>query len=719
MKYIQQLDESDCGAACLAMVASAYGKIKTITEIREMAGTDTLGTSLMGMSQAAEKMDFDAEAMEGDGASLTPDLPVPFIAHINIPVGDISVDHYVVVKKITKDKVLVWDPDPSVKKKWRTLEEFKSVWTGFVLFLNPNDEFVMNKGEGNTLVKFLPLFKPHVKTLVMAGIAAFVLVILGIASSLYFQYVIDELLFSGSKLTLTTMSIGLIVMTVMTAFLGLSRSLLLTHFSFKVDLKLIFSYFHHVFRLPLSFFESRKTGEILSRMDDARTIRSVLSETVLSVIMDAVMLVFIGPVLFMMNSTLFFILLITVPLTTLLFFIFSRIFKKIFKEMKIKNELLSSYMVEAVNGSATIKSLNAQEQVFEEFEKRTIDSVWTGWKAARLGMLQGLLGGIIQGIGSALLFWFGSMYIMDGVFTIGTLISFNALSGYFLGPLERLINLQATLQEAFVSADRLKEVLDLEQEEKENVRLIKPESLQGHISVKDMTFRYGSRKALFEEFNMDIKAGEWVAFVGPSGSGKTTIAKLLLKMYEPEKGDIHIDGNKMRDLDAFHLRGKIGYVPQDIFIYSGSVAENISLHKPKATMEDITKAAQDAGAHDFISNLPERYDTKLGERGTSLSGGERQRLALARSMLGNPDMMIFDEATSNLDSISEHFIHETISSMQSKKITTILIAHRLTTVVKCDKIFVMDKGCIIEQGNHSELIKKGGLYKSLWEGSTL
>jgi len=504
MKYIQQLDESDCGAACLAMVARNYGKRISITEVRALAGTDTLGTSLMGMSQAATKMGFSAEAMEGKNESLVPLLPTPFIAHVNIPVGDMSIDHYVVIKKIGKKKVLVYDPDPSVKKKWMPIQDFCSVWTGFVLFLNPNDTFAPSRGEGNTLVKFLPLFKPHIKTLVMAGIAAFVLVILGILTSLYFQYVIDELLFSGSKLTLTTMSIGMLALTIMSSFLSLSRSLLLTHFSFKVDLKLIFSYFHHVFRLPLSFFESRKTGEILSRMDDARTIRSVLSETVLSVIMDVVMLVFIGPVLFLMNSTLFFILLVTVPLTSVLFFIFSRIFRKIFKEMKIKEELLSSYMVEAINGSATIKSLNAQEQVFDEFEKRTMDSVWTGWKAARLGMLQGLIGGIIQGVGSALLFWFGSMYIMDGIFTIGTLISFNALSGYFMGPLERLINLQATLQEAFVSADRLKEVLDLEQEGSENTRLLKPESFSGHIEIRDLTFRYGSREALFENLDLEI-----------------------------------------------------------------------------------------------------------------------------------------------------------------------------------------------------------------------
>lgn len=719
MKYIRQLDESDCGAACLAMVASCFGKRKTITEIRGLAGTDTLGTSLMGMLQAAEKLEFTAEALEGEGDSLTPALPVPFIAHVNIPHGGLSVDHYIVVVKITRERIRVWDPDPSVKKRWLSLEDFRKIWTGYALFLNPNDRFIPEKGEGNTLIKFLPLFKPHIKTLVLSGLAAFILVLLGIVSSLYFQYVIDELLFSGSKLTLTTLSLGMIVMMIMTSFLSLSRSLLLTHFSFRVDLKLVFSYFHHVFRLPLGFFESRKTGEILSRMDDARTIRAILSETVLSVVMDAVMLIFIGPVLFFMNPTLFFILLITVPLTSLLFFVFSRIFRKIFQEMKRKEEQLSSYMVEAVNGSATIKSLNAQDQVFAEFEKRTIDSVWTGWKAARLGMLQGLLGGILQGLGNALLFWFGSMYIMDGIFTLGTLISFNALSGYFLGPLKRLINLQATLQEAFVSADRLKEVLDLEPEGAGDVRLMKPETLEGGIEIRNLTFRYGTRKALFEGLDLSVKPGEWVAFVGPSGSGKTTIAKLLLKMYIPEKGEILIDGNEIRDLDAFYLRSRVGYVPQDIFIYSGTVAENISLHKPGATFEQIVKAAQDSGSHDFISKLPERYDTRLGERGSSLSGGERQRLALARAMLCDPEMMIFDEATSNLDTLSEHFIHETIGSIRDRKITTILIAHRLTTVVKCDRIFVMDKGQIIEQGSHRELLKKKGLYKSLWDGTTL
>ena len=266
---------------------------------------------------------------------------------------------------------------------------------------------------------------------------------------------------------------------------------------------------------------------------------------------------------------------------------------------------------------------------------------------------------------------------------------------------------------------RLGEILELELEQDEEKKFIEPETVEGNIVFQDVAFRYGTRKYVYENISFAIQKGQWIAFVGPSGCGKTTLIKLLLKFYLPESGSIHIDNYDIRDLDASAIRSHIGYVPQDIFLFSGSIADNIALHKPSATLEEIMEAAQKTGAHEFINTLPDRYNTILGERGATLSGGEKQRLALTRAVLGSPQVLILDEATSNLDTVSEKLVHQTIETLRKERITTILIAHRLSTVVNCDTIFVIDKGQIVQKGPHKELVKKEGLYQRLWEGTVI
>lgn len=716
MKLIQQLDETDCGAACIAMIAIHYGLHRSITSIRQVSGTDTKGTNLAGMVQASKKLGFDAHALKGNADALTPDLPVPFIVHLARPSDRGTLMHFAVVKKITKNKVFLLDPDSSFGRHSMPKEEFLKIWTGYVIFLTPAKEFKREKGSGSLLFQFLPILKPHAKTLALACVASVILIVFGIVSSLYFRYVIDEILFSNAKLSLAAFSIGMLCIVILQAVMGAVRNTLLTNFAFKTDLQLIFSYFSHVLHLPLSFFDTRKTGEIISRFEDAGKIRNALSQAVISVIMDTAMILVVGPVLFAVNKTLFFIVLLTVPFSSVILYIFSKLYRKQYKKLMSENAEVHSYLVESINGSATVKALNAESLVFNEYEKRQMKMTWTGWKAAHLSIYQGMSTELVKQIGSTALFWVGSFLIIQGEFSIGTLISFNALASYFTGPLERLVNLQASLQEAFVAANRLGEILELELEQDEEKRFIEPAAIEGNIQFNDVAFRYGTRKYVYEKLSFTIEKGQWAAFVGPSGCGKTTLIKLILKFYVPESGSIHIDKYDIRDLDASSLRTLIGYVPQDIFLFSGTIAENIALHKPSASLEEIMEASQKTGAHEFINSLPDRYNTVLGERGATLSGGERQRLALTRALLGSPQVLILDEATSNLDTVSEKLVHQTIEKLRSERITTILIAHRLSTVVNCDKIFVLDKGLIAEAGTHEELVQADGLYKKLWDG---
>lgn len=465
----------------------------------------------------------------------------------------------------------------------------------------------------------------------------------------------------------------------------------------------------------MSFFESRKSGEILSRLGDLDKIKQTISNATVSGIMDAVMLLVSGPILFGISGKLFGISFGTVLLVALISVIFAKIYRSYYSKSMYQNAEVQSYLYESLNGAATVKALNAEQIVNDEYEKKKMTAINTSWKLNKYGIFQNLISGMINGISGILIYWIGCASIIGETLSFGTLITFNSLLGYFIGPLFRLVNIQNSVQEALVAAERVGEILELECEKDENQKYLQPAKIKGLIKFEDVTFAYGSRRPIYKNLNLEIEPNSWTAFVGPSGCGKSTFVKLILKFYEAVEGKIILDGNDIRDIDSTYLRSKIGYVPQDIFLFSGTVSENISLHNPNASLEEIMEAAKKAGADEFIQKLPKRYETILGEHGGGLSGGEKQRLALARALLGNPSFLILDEATSSLDTISEKEIHKVIKNLRSENISVILIAHRLTTVMNCDKIFVMKDGKIIQSGNHQKLLQEDGFYKKMWE----
>lgn len=713
MKYRQQYDSSDCGAACLAMIASFYGANLNIAEIRHYAGTDTEGTNFHGMVKAANHYGLKARAVEGNNESINTNIPTPFIAHMKTEKDKVG-NHYVVVRKIFNNKILIFDPDKGKKIKLLTYEKFFEYWTGYAIFLEPDVGFTKTDKKENLLFKFIPVFLPHKKLLFFSFLSSILLLAFGIVTSFYYKYIFDEVVYSKAAFSLHTLSLGVLLVTVIQSVVGCVRSVLLSHFSFKTDLQLNFSYLSHIFKLPLSFFESRKSGEILSRLGDLDKIKQTLSNAALSGVMDAVMLLVSGPILLGISGRLFGISIATVLIVSVISMIFAKIYRSYYSKTMSQNADVQSYLYESLNGVATVKALNAEQIVNEEYEKKKMTAVNTGWKLNKYGISQSLITGLINGISGILVYWLGCFSIIGGTISFGTLITFNSLLGYFTGPLFRLVNIQNSVQEALVAAERVGEILELEREKDESRKYLVPEKISGHIKFEDVTFAYGSRRPVYEHLNLEIEPGKWTAFVGPSGCGKSTFVKLILKFYEAQEGKIILDGNDIRDIDSTYLRSKIGYVPQDIFLFSGTVAENISLHNPNASLEEIIEAAKKAGADEFIQKLPKRYETVLGEHGGGLSGGEKQRLALARALLGNPSFLILDEATSSLDTVSEMEIHKVIKKLRRENIAVILIAHRLTTVMNCDRIFVMKKGKIIQQGTHKELLEENGLYKEMW-----
>lgn len=707
MKLIKQFDETDCGAACLAMLASHFGSHLSITKIREVAGTDREGTSLKGMLEAAKKLNLDAKAVKGSGQIFSKKFPVPLIAHLQYQNGN---NHFVVIAKINEKRV--WIYDPALGKISYKKEDFLKIWSGYLILVSPTPDFVIQKS-GHALLKFVPLITPHIRLLAFMVLISLVLSLFGILSGLYFKFFVDDIIGSKAHTSLHVLSFALVCLTVFSAILTVCRSQFLRVFTMKTNISLSISYIKHVLYLPLNFFETRRTGEILSRFNDSDKIRTTLSNIALGTLLDLLMMVFTGIYLGVTSYKLFLILIITVPLSSLVVWASSKFFAKNYREQMEHSAELNSYLVEMLGGIPVIKSINAQGYSTEEYERRLVSYIDLGQKAWNYGNVKELITSIISGVGANLIYWIGGYLILKDTLSLGELISFNTLAGYFTGPLARFIELQPQIQEAIVAAERIGEIYGLEEEKLKSKNGLNNSKISLPIELRNASFRYGSRRNVFTDLSFSTGDNRKIAFVGASGCGKSTLMKLFLHFYDVNEGGVFIGNQDIRDIDTGYLRSRIGYVPQEVYLFSGTVFENIVMGRSGYSLEDVQYACRLAQADNFIEDMPDKYYAKISERGASLSGGERQRIALARALLSKPDILLLDEATSALDTVSERGFQKVVDEL-GKEIITITIAHRLTTVKNSDIIFVMDKGNIVESGNHKELLALKGKYYELW-----
>ena len=727
MRYycVKQHDITDCGAACLATICKQNDYKIGITRIREVAGTDKQGTNVYGIIKAAETLGFSAKGVKGDKEAFFSEFPLPCIAHVII---DGNLLHYVVIHKITKKQVVIADPGAGIVKL--TPEEFfgdvhkegkppKYQWSGVLILLVKSESFQTGDETKGLFQRFIHLLLPQKKLIIHIFIASLIYTILGILAAFYFKVLVDDILPDSLMKTLTTLSIGIIVLNIFKVILNAFRTHLLLYLSQKLDIALLLGYYRHVLELPMNFFGTRKVGEIVSRFNDASKVRDAISGATLTIMIDTLMAVAGAVILYLQNVQMFGITVIMVVLYLIIVLAFNKWYEQLNRKQMEDNSQLTSYLVESLNGIQTVKAYNAERKANRETEIKFVKLLKSIFDLSWVSNLQSSLKIFVELVGGVVILWVGSVCVIKGQITIGQLITFNSLLVYFLDPVKNLINLQPQMQTAVVAADRLGEILDLEAEKGENERKkLCPDSLSGDIVFKDVSFRYGTRQLVLEDINLTIKKGQKVAFVGESGSGKTTLSKLLLHLYKAESGNILINDNNIEDIHIEKLREKIAYISQETFLFSGSILDNLSLGLDYATMDDVIEATKSAQAHDFINELPLRYETRLEENGANLSGGQRQRLSIARAMLKKPDILIMDEATSNLDAITEKQLDKTISEY-SENMTTIFIAHRLSTIKNCDQIFVMDKGRIIERGTHEELKRLGGKYSMLAKQQSL
>lgn len=712
-KYIciKQHDIKDCGAACLATISKQYGLKIPISKIREVAGTDKQGTSAFGIIKAAEQLGFSAKGVKvSKPEDIFTEFPIPAIAHVVI---DGSYLHYVVIHRITEKEILIADPAKGMVKY--KPEDFYKIWTGVLILMVKSSEFKKGDETKGLFSRFFGLIKPQ-KTLVLnIFFTSLIFTILGILGAFYFQVLVDEVLQYNLLTTLHILSIGFIVLSIFKILLNAFRSQLLMYLAQRIDIPLMLGYYEHVINLPMNFFGTRKVGEIVSRFNDATKIREAISGATLTIMIDTLMAIAGAIILFIQNRLLFGLTLIPVLLYAVIVFAFKKPIRDINMENMENNAKITSYLVESLSGIETIKAFNAEREVNGETEKRFVKLMKSAFKAGFINNVQGSIKGSVKAIFGVVILWIGGYECILGVLSVGQLLAFNSLLAYFLEPIENLINLQGELQTAIVAAERLGEILDLELEKSENEsKKINPSTLNGTIEFKNVDFRYGTRKLILEGLSLTIEPGEKIALVGESGSGKTTLSKLIMNFYQCEKGEVLINRYNIKDINIEALRNKIAYISQDIFLFSGTIRENLLFGQEDIDFEKVVDACKRARIHDFINEQPLRYETMIEENGSNLSGGQKQRIAIARALIREPEILIMDEATSSLDSITEKAIEKTMYEF-SKGITTIIIAHRLSTIMRCDKIYVMDKGKLIEGGSHNELIDKKGRYYSLWK----
>ena len=708
---IKQHDYKDCGCACLATICRQYGLKYPISKIREVAGTDKFGTSALGIIQASEKLGFSAKGVKANKPEdIFGEIPLPAIAHVVI---DKTMLHYVVVHKISEKEIIVADPGKGIVKY--NPSDFFNIWTGVLLIMTPTSSFNKGNEVKGVFTRFFDLLKPQKGLLFNIFLASILVTVFGILGSFYFKFLLDDIVPNNLRESLTVFSIGFILLVIFKVITEAFRTQLLIHLGQRLDIPLMLGYYDHVINLPMNFFGTREVGEIISRFNDASKIRQAISGIALTMMIDVFMVLIGGFILYYQSPLLFGITIVPLVLYGIIVFTFKSNIEKVNRETMEGNAKLTSYLVESLNGIETIKAFNAEREVNLETEKRFIKFIKAIFKNEYINNIQMSLKSLVKGVFAIVILWIGTIQVLNGKISFGELLTFNALLAYFLNPIENIINLQPTLQTAVVAAERLSEILDLSLEKAEDEhKKINPNSLNGKIEFKNVNFRYGTRQLILKNINMTINKGERIALVGESGSGKTTIAKLLLNFYQCENGEIIVNDYNLLDINVEVLRDKIAYISQETFLFNGTILENLMLGNPYLTYEEIIEACKKAQIHDFINSLPLRYNTLVEENGSNFSGGQKQRLSIARAILRKPEILIMDEATSNLDSITEKAIEKTIHEFSDGMIT-IIIAHRLSTIMRCDNIYILEKGEIKEQGNHEELLEKQGRYYELWK----
>jgi ATP-binding cassette subfamily B protein len=707
---VKQHDMMDCGAACISSIGNFHKKFVPITKIRQWSETDKNGTNVNGLIDALDKMGLQAKGVKASIQAIDK-IPLPSIAHM---VYENHLQHFVVIYKVKKKSLSIMDPSIG-RLSPLSREDFELNWSGALLLIAPKSDFTPANFKKSNLNRFYELIKPHKSILFQSIFGALLYTILGLSIPIYIQKITDHVLVNGNKNLLNLMSTLMILLVSIQAFIGIKKTVIVMKTGQLIDAQLILGYYTHLMNLPQRFFDTMRIGEIISRINDAIKIRNFINETALEILVNSFVILFTIALMFTYYWKLALIISLIIPVYSGIYLAMNYLNKRNERKIMEVSAKLETQLVESINHAKTIKEFGIEDFSNTQIEHRFIKLLFTGFKSGLNSLFASGTSQYMSSLLTIIILWFGSSYVIDGELSPGELFSFYALIGFFTGPIAMLIGSNKSIQNALIASDRLFEIMDLETEIADEGKLTLEKSEIGDIQFQHVTFSYGNKTKLFSDFNLTIYKNQVTALVGESGCGKTTIFALFQQLYPLKGGNIFMGQYNMKDLNSKKFRSMVGVISQDLQLFAGNIIDNIALGDPNPDIKRILDICLNLEISGFIESLPNSYHTEIGENGTLLSGGQKQRIAFARAIYKKPEILLLDEATSSLDSNSELPIKKFIESYKKQFKTIIMIAHRLSTIKAVDRIIVLKKGKVQEEGTHFELLKLKGEYYHLWQ----
>ncbi len=699
---IENTQQIDTGLNCLVMMARIHEVAADPDQLAHRFKVDGKPLSQSEILLASKHLGLQARVV-GTRADRLDNTPLPAIA-----IG--TQGDFFIIARSGGDQALVFDPATGKPAKLSP-EDLQARWSGRLILFKSRASLAEEMAKFD-FTWFIPAIMKYRRLLGEVLVVSFALQLFALVTPLFFQVVMDKVLVHRGFTTLDVLAVGLLVVVIFEVTLNTLRSYVFAHTTSRIDVELGAQLFRHLVSLPMEYFNARRVGDSVARVRELENIRSFITGNAITVVLDLMFAMVFLAVMFYYSRWLTLIVVLSLPCYVIFSVFYTPILRSNLREKFNRGAENHAFLVETISGIGTAKAMAIEPQMTRRWDNQLAAYVSANFRTATVGNFANGSVTLVSKLVTVGTMWLGARLVISGDLTVGQLIAFNMLAGQVAQPVMRLAQLWTDFQQTGVSIQRLGDILNARTEVANAKSTLPP--IKGRIFFDNVVFRYRpDGPEVLRGVTLDVNAGEVIGIVGRSGSGKSTVTKLVQRLYVPERGRVMVDGLDLALADTSSLRRQVGMVLQENILFNRTIRENIALADPGADMARVIQAAELAGAHEFILELPEAYDTMVGEHGTTLSGGQRQRIAIARALMTNPRILIFDEATSALDYESERVIQENMKAICTGR-TVMIVAHRLSAIRNCDRIVVMDHGLIVEQGSHSELLSdEEGYYSRL------